>query len=76
MEAVGTHKAEAHDQPTEEQLREERTLIHAGAHTLASGMGLASVIGAIAGPEGAVVGAIGGGIIAVILSAMRRYRDE
>jgi hypothetical protein len=46
-------------------------LFHATANTLASAIGLASVIGAIVGPEGAVAGAAIGAVIGLILSRVR-----
>lgn len=68
------------DEPnsTKEHLRrvdDDDSLLHSGAHTLASAMGVASAVGAFAGPEGVVAGAVFGAVVGVLLSRYRRYRS-
>lgn len=57
------------------RVQTDDSLLHAGAHTLASTVGVASAVGAFAGPEGVVAGAVLGALAGLILSLSRRYRS-
>ncbi len=65
-----TTNVREHVEITREQQRESE-ILHVGAHTVASGVGLGSIAGAVVGPEGVIVGAVIGALVGLVLSLRR-----